>query len=268
MKDISSTRRFTTAVVLALLLILADLGFNQLHATRAALSNIAFPFYWLVDTGARLGVWGGENLVSRTSLLKQNRQLREQELLLKGQLQQMLALRAENERLRKLFAARLTLPEDMQAAELIGIGPDPARHLVVLDKGKRDGVYVGQPVLDADGLMGQVIEVSSTSSRVLLVTDLTHAVPVRVIRNGVRAIVEGSGKQYQMNLRQVSFTTDIKVGDVLVTSGLGGRFPEGYPVGVVTALERDPGRAFVSARVRPKAQLDRSRHVLLAYRRG
>ena len=107
--------------------------------------------------------------------------------------------------------------------------PGP-RHFVVLDKGKRDGVYVGQPVLDADGLMGQVIEVGSTSSRVLLVTDITHAVPVRVIRNGVRAIVEGSGKQNQLNLRQVSFTTDIKVGDVLVTSGLGGRFPEGYPV--------------------------------------
>ena len=252
--------------MLALLLMITDFQFNRQKATHAVFSNVALPFYWLADTPGRFVTWARENFSSRASLLNRNRELREQTLLLKGQLLQMEALRVENQRLRDLFFAKATLPDDVRAVELIGVGPDPARHLVVLNKGSRDGVHVGQAVLDADGLVGQVVAVGSTSSRALLITDVTHSVPVRVNRNGVRAIAEGSGQLEQLNLRQVSFTTDIKMGDLLVTSGLGGRFPEGYPVAVITAIERDPGQVFVTARARPSAQLNRTRHLLLAYR--
>ena len=144
------------------------------------------------------------------------------------------------------------LRDDVLVAELIGVSPDPVRHQLVLNKGEADGVFVGQPLIDADGLMGQVVEVSAWLRRALLITDVTHSVPVQVNRNGVRAIAEGTGELGSLEIRHVSSNTDIQVGDLLVSSGLGGRFPEGYPVAVVSEVERDPGQAF--ARVSGGAQ--------------
>ncbi len=256
------------AGVLGLVLIVADVRFNQMLTTRAALSNLALPFYWLVDLSTRIGDWGEENLVTHTTLLEHNQRLTAQALLLEGQVQQMASLRAENSRLRGLLNSSALVQDDVLVAELIGISPDPVRHQVILDKGEADGVYVGQPLLDAKGLMGQVVEVGAISSRVILITDATHAVPVQVNRNGVRAIVEGMGRLDELELRHVSSTTDIEVGDLLVTSGLGQRFPEGYPVALVSEVVRDPGQAFAIVRARPQAQLNRSRHVLLVYRNG
>ena len=128
-----------------------------------------------------------------------------------------------------------------------------------------DAVFVGQPLIDADGLMGQIVEVSPASSRALLITDATHSIPVQVNRNGVRAIAEGTGSLGSLEIRHVSATTDIQIGDLLETSGLGGRFPGGYPVAVVTAIERDPGQMFAHVVAGPSAALDRSRHVLLVF---
>ncbi len=255
------------AGVLALLLIVADLRFNQLATTRSVLSGLALPFYWVADVPARIGAWGKENFVTRSSLLEENASLRSESLLLKSQLQQMAALRAENGRLRELLNSSALVQDDVLVAELIGISPDPVRHQVVLNKGEGDGVYMGQPLLDASGLMGQVVQVGAGSARVLLITDATHAVPVQVNRNGVRAIAEGVGRLDQLELRHVAATTDIEAGDLLVTSGLGQRFPEGYPVAEVVSVERDPGQAFARVVARPMAQLNRSRHVLLVYHR-
>jgi rod shape-determining protein MreC len=134
-----------------------------------------------------------------------------------------------------------------------------------LNKGASDGVFVGQPLIDADGLMGQVVEVSSDTARALLITDVTHSVPVQVNRNGVRAIAEGTGALGSLEIRNVSSNTDIQAGDLLVTSGLGGRFPEGYPVAVVKEVERDTGEAFARVVAVPSAALDRTRHVLLVF---
>ena len=128
-----------------------------------------------------------------------------------------------------------------------------------------DGVFVGQPLIDADGLLGQVVEVSPLNSRALLITDATHSIPVQVNRNGVRAIAEGIGSLTSLEIHHVSATTDIQEGDLLVTSGLGGRFPVGYPVAVVSEIERDPGQAFARIMARPSAALERSRHVLLVF---
>jgi len=253
------------AVVLALLLIAADLRLNEMAATRAVLSNFSLPFYWLVDVPRRVLDWGQENLLTRSTLLEENARLRGESLLLRGQVQQMAALRAQNIRLRALLNSTALLQDDVLVAELIGIAPDPARHQVVLNKGARDGVFLGQPLLDAAGLMGQVVEAGAHVSRVLLITDATHAIPVQVNRNGVRAIAEGIGRLDSLELRHVAATTDIKVGDLLVTSGLGQRFPAGYPVAVVEEVIRDPGQAFALVRAAPSAALNRSRHVLLVY---
>jgi rod shape-determining protein MreC len=255
-------------VVLALLLISADLRLNEMAVTRAALSNVALPFYWLVDIPSRVVAWGRENLLTRSALLEENARLRGESLLLRGQVQQMAAQRAENIRLRALLNSTALLQDDVLVAELIGIAPDPARHQVMLNKGTRDGVFIGQPLLDAAGLMGQVVEAGAHVSRVLLITDSTHAIPVQVNRNGVRAIAEGVGQLDSLELRHVAATTDIKVGDLLVTSGLGQRFPAGYPVAVVEEVIRDPGQAFALVRASPSAALNRSRHVLLVYTRA
>ena len=255
------------AAVIAVVLILADLRFNQMATTRAALSSVALPFYWVADVPARVGAWGKENFVTRSTLLDHNKKLLAESLLLKGQVQQVAALRAENSRLRELLNSSALVQDDVLVAELIGISPDPVRHQVLLNRGTKDGVYPGQPLLDASGLMGQVVEAGGSSSRALLITDATHAVPVQVNRNGIRAIAEGIGRLDELELRHVSSTTDIVVGDLLVTSGLGQRFPEGYPVAVVTAVERDPGQPFARVVARPNAELNRTRHVLLVYHR-
>jgi len=168
-------------------------------------------------------------------------------------------------RLRALLNSSALLRDDVLVAELIGVSPDPVRHQLVLNKGETDGVFVGQPLIDANGLMGQVVEVSAGHSRALLITDATHSIPVQVNRNGVRAIAEGTGALGTLESHHVSATTDIQEGDLLISSGLGGRFPVGYPVAVVSQIERDPGRAFARILAVPSAALDRSRHVLLVF---
>ncbi len=234
-------------------------------ATRAALAAVVYPFYWIADIPARVSNWGTESLVSRSTLIEENDRLRGESILLEAQVLQMAALRAENVRLRALLNSSALLQDDVLVAELVGISPDPSRQLVVLNKGSSDGVFAGQPLIDSQGLMGQVVEVTGSSARVLLITDSTHAIPVQVNRNGVRAIVEGVGRLDRLELRHVAATEDIEVGDLLVSSGLGGRFPVGYPVAEVTDVVRDPGQTFARVLARPSAALNRSRHVLLVF---
>jgi len=253
------------AALVAFALITADIRFNKMTATKATLSTVMLPFYWVTDLPSRIGVWGQENLVSRSTLQEENSRLRSAALVLESRVQQMAALRAENMRLRALLNSSALLADDVLVAELIGISPDPARHLVVINKGADAGVFEGQPLIDSQGLMGQVIEVGSSSARVLLITDSTHAIPVQINRNGVRAIAEGMGRLDRLALRHVASTEDIEVGDLLVSSGLGGRFPVGYPVAVVTEISRDPGKAFAEVTARPSSALNRSRHVLLVF---
>ena len=246
----------------------ADIYLNQMSMTRAVLSSAVYPLHWLADLPARIGHWGEQNLISRSTLLEENRELRNESLMLEARVQQMAALRAENVRLRALLNSSTLLQDDVLVAELMGISPDPMRHLVIINKGSADGVFVGQPLIDAHGLMGQVVEVALGHCHVLLLTDASHAMPVQVNRNGVRAIAEGVGRLDQLKLSHVALTEDIKVGDLLVSSGLGGRFPAGYPVAEVTEVVRNPGRSFASVSAKPMAALSRSRHVLLIFTGG
>ncbi len=251
---------------LALSLVLVSLYTDWLDPVRNKLGTLAAPFYWVADVPTRVDNWRKEAFVSRLDLQSENEALRTELLIHQRKLQQMAVLAAENVRLRQLLNASDVLEDHVLVAELIGVSPNPLSHTVVLNRGSRHGVYVGQSVLDAFGLMGQVIEVNPFSSRVLLITDVSHALPVQVNRNGVRSIAEGSGDLNRLFLRHVSNTTDIREGDMLVSSGLGGRFPAGYPVAEVERVVRDPGQAFARVEVRPMARLDRSRHVLLVFR--
>ena len=244
---------------------LADLRLNALQTTRSLLDIGAAPVYWVADIPSRLGDWNDTHVKSRADLLEQNDRLMRENLVLQGRSQQMASLQAENVRLRALLNSTAMLRDDVLVAELIGVSPDPVRHQLVLNKGGLDGVFLGQPLIDADGLLGQIVEVSGVNARVLLITDATHSIPVQVNRNGVRAIAEGTGSLTSLEIHHVSATTDIREGDLLVTSGLGGRFPVGYPVAEVSRVERDPGEAFAHILARPSAALDRSRHVLLVF---
>ena len=252
-------------MVLVVGLIAADLHYNKLQTGRAVLDTLASPIFWVANLPSRVSEWTGTHAQSRAQLLESNDRLRRENLILQGRSQQMASLQGENVRLRKLLNSSALLRDDVLVAELIGVSPDPERQQLVLDKGTDDGVFIGQPLIDADGLMGQIVEVSNNVSRALLITDVTHSVPVQVNRNGVRAIAEGSGELSALEIRHVSSNTDIQVGDLLVTSGLGGRFPEGYPVAVVTVVERDPGETFARVLAVPSAALDRTRHVLLVF---
>jgi rod shape-determining protein MreC len=252
-----------TAVVVGL--IAADLNYNNFRNGRAVLNSLALPIYWVANLPTRFSDWTQTHINSRSHLLEENERLQRENLILQGRSQQMASLQAENVRLRALLNSSALLRDDVLVAELIGVSPDPERLQLLLNKGEGDGVFVGQPLIDADGLMGQVVEVSSDSSRALLITDVTHSVPIQVNRNGVRAIAEGTGALGSLEVRHVSSTTDIQPGDLLVTSGLGGRFPEGYPVAIVKEVERDPGEPFARVVATPTAALDRTRHVLLVF---
>jgi len=252
-----------SAVTLAL--IFADQRYNMLQEVEAKLSVIATPFYWVADIPSKISDWSDRNFRSRTTLIDDNERLSADVLLLKAQVQRQASLEAENMRLRELLNSSAILSDSVLVAEMIGVSPNPLHQQIIINKGEKEGLYVGQPVIDALGLMGQVIEVGPWQSRVLLITDASHAIPVQVNRNGVRSVAEGVGLFHELILQHVAATTDIKVGDLLVSSGLGRRFPVGYPVATVTEVTIDPGQPFATVKARPRAALDRSRHVLLVF---
>lgn len=253
------------AGLVSLLLLLTHFFTDWLDPVVSKLQVLTTPFYQVANTPGKIYQWGEGALVSREELEQQNAAMTAELAILKRKLQQMGALAAENVRLRQLLNSAKIISDRVLVAELVSVSPDPLLHSVALNKGAEDGVYVGQPLLDAHGLMGQVTEVGQHQSRALLITDATHALPVQVNRNGVRAVAEGVGDLYRLELRHLANTVDIREGDLLVSSGLGQRFPVGYPVAEVISVSRDPGQPFAKVDVRPKAQLNRSRHVLLVF---
>ena len=217
--------------------------------------------YYVAEAPYSVSSWVGDLTDSAAEVERLERRVLELSLVA----QQALATREENNRLRELLGSRPGVSGAVLVTELIGVVPDPRKHRVVIDKGSRDGVAEGDAIVDSEGLFGQVVQVSRASSVVLLITDGTHATPVEVSRNNLRSIATGLGRYDLMELEAVPFSADIRRGDLLVSSGLGGRFPRGYPVGEVAEVERNPTERFATVRVRPSAALNRSRHVLVVF---
>lgn len=256
--------RLLALTVLSVVLMVVDARFETLKPVRSQLGLLLTPVYWLTDLPLR--VWEGmsEQVASRSELIAENQQLKTEALLLQRRLQKLATLTEQNVRLRELLNSAALVDDKVIISELIGLDPSPFTQRIIIDKGSRDSVFVGQPVLDASGLMGQVVEVMPYTARVLLITDSVHSVPVQVNRNGLRAIASGSGSDY-LELRHVPETSDIKEGDLLVSSGLGQRFPAGYPVARVRSVVHDAGQAFLQVQALPTAMLNRSRHLLLVF---
>ncbi|MFC3853438.1 rod shape-determining protein MreC [Salinispirillum marinum] len=255
--------RLVIFFLFAMALLVADWQFAQMNYVRQVFSVGFTPVRWLVNIPSSVSEWSSRNLVARSTLLEENARLRAQLFVLERRAQRMILLETENDRLRLLLNASEQLEDRFISAELIGVDPDPFSHQVILNRGLSSGAYIGQPVIDANGLVGQIIQADQLTSRVLLIGDVNHAVPVQVNRNGVRTTVVGTGDLGRMELLFVPETADIVVGDLLITSGLGQRFPVGYPVAEVTEVRRDPGTTFATISARPLAELDRTRHVLL-----
>jgi rod shape-determining protein MreC len=248
-----------------LIVILVDYRTNLTGPTRNILSYISIPFYSIVNLPKNLYQSADSYFTSRKTLMLENERLHNEARILNGKLQKFISLTAENIRLKQLLSSSTILQDSVLISELISVSSNPLQQQVVIDKGASDGVYIGQPVIDATGLFGQVIELNEFQSRVILISDSRHALPVQINRNGIRAIAEGSGRIDRLWLTNLVATTDIEVGDLLVSSGLGKRFPEGYPVGTVEYIEKDPGESFLTVAVKPSALLDRSRFVLLVF---
>lgn len=257
--------RLLVLTVLSVALMVVDARFTLLKPVRSQMSLVLMQSYWITDLPQRLWQGVASQFGSRTELIAENEKLKTEALLLQGRLQKLAALTEQNVRLRELLNSSTLVNEKVEVAELIGMDPNPFTHRILINKGERDGVSLGQPVLDARGLMGQVVELMPYTSRVLLLTDSTHSIPVQVNRNGLRAIASGTGNPERLELRHVADTADIKEGDLLVSSGLGQRFPAGYPVATVKEVIHDSGQPFAIVRAVPTAALNRSRYVLLVF---
>ncbi len=261
--DVAGTLRLLAYLALSVALLVLDHRGGWLGKIRAEANVAVQPLWWLAGLPARLGNSVRDDAVTRTMLAQDNRRLRNA-LLVSGARQARLQVAAaENARLRGLLGATERGGLDVQLAPILDIDLDPTRQRLVLDAGSGDGVRQGQSVIDAGGLVGQIIAVTPGTATVLLLTDPDHAVPVLVARNGVRLVAYGRGRSDQLEISNIPLSADVKVGDAIITSGLGGRFPPGFPVGTVTALRPDDSRAFLVATLDPAAQLDRGRDVLL-----
>ena len=251
--------------IVSCLLLAVDVNSRLLQPLRATLATIVSPIYVIAESPYQVSREARVTLSTRESLIDENARLTQRNLELSQIAQQFVALREENARLRQLLGSRQRLGAKVLVAELIGVVPSPNTFQVEIDKGADAGVFVGQAVIDADGLFGQVVEVAQFSSRVMLVIDAAHAVPVQVNRNDFRSIAAGTGRVDRLELEYVPITADVRIGDLLVSSGLGGHFPRGYPVGEVVAVVVDPKMTYAQVSARPLAALDRSRHVLLVF---
>ncbi len=240
-----------------------DQRFHSLDNMQDVLATIAYPLQYLVRFPTDAQRWINKHIVDRVALLEENAHLQERQLLLNAQLQRLTTVEAENRRLRALLESAVSTPERMLAAELLAVHFDPYRHHILLNRGRQHGVYVNQTVLDQHGLIGQIIDVDWLTATAILITDPHYVLPVQIDRTGMRTLAQGIGHFQQLELPHIPHNEDVKVGDLVITSGLGGRFPGGYPIAKISKVEFDPGSPFARIIARPVAQLDRIREVLL-----
>jgi rod shape-determining protein MreC len=267
MRGPSLGTRLLLLSVFSVLLMFLDHREHHLEAVRNALSVAVYPVRLAVDLPSRGLSWVAESLSARSRLLDENRRLREERMEFLARLQRMEALQAENTRLRALLDSTPRVADKVLVANILSVDLDPFQHRVVVDKGSSDGAYIGQAMLDAGGIVGQITRVEPFSAEAILISDPSHATPVENNRNGLRTIALGTGDSAHISLPFLPNNADILVGDLLVSSGLGGAFPPGYPVARVSSIERLPGEPFSNVLAEPTGSLNREREVLLVWSR-
>jgi rod shape-determining protein MreC len=257
--------RVLALIIISIVLMYLDHRQKHLDGIRQGIGAAVYPVQLAVDAPVRLWEWLRESTTSRNQLELEVGRLRAERLLTNARLQRLTALEAENARLRTLLEARTTVRDEVRVAEIMAVDANPYEHNLIIDIGSRDGVYDGQAIVDADGVVGQVIRTGIMTAQAVLISDADHALPVEVNRNGLRTIAVGTGEIDRLDLPFLPNNADIRAGDLLVTSGLGGAFPAGYPVAVVNSVTRIPQEPFADVTATPAAALDQVREVMLIW---
>ncbi|KGQ32373.1 rod shape-determining protein MreC [Gallibacterium genomosp. 2] len=257
--------RLVFATILSVILMFSDGQTRNLLQLRSLLETAVSWIYYLANTPRSLLDGVSDNLVDTNTLQIENKVLKDQLLEKNADLLLLDQLKVENQRLRLLLNSPLRHDEYKKIAEVLTAQTDPYRQQVVINRGEKDGAYVGQPVIDEKGVVGQIISVGQNTSRILLISDVTHSIPLQVLRSDIRVIASGTGRADELVLDNVSRSADIEKGDLLVTSGLGHRFPEGYPVAIVESVSREGNNYFATVVAKPLASLERLRYLLLLW---
>lgn len=277
LKEKPLTLKVIVFMLASISLMFADYHLGNLQTVkmiRAHLAVVVYPVQYLVDLPVKMGRWLSRTITSRIQLLEENTQLHQENLRLQFTLQKFEDLKRENERLRRLLGSPVKFGERVMVAEVMAVDTDPYSRnsrKMKINKGSHHGVFEGQPVLDAQGVMGQVSLVEPFSSTVMLLTDPEHELPVQVVRTGLRTVAKGMGPVNRLSLLylpNIGINAGIKVGDLVVTSGLGQQFPKGYPVGTVIEVNPDIGKSHAQVHAIPRAALERNQEVLLVWKKG
>ena len=257
--------RVIVLIIASFLVMYFDHRENHLDGIRRGISTAVYPLRLVVDAPVRFWQWINSSTTSRNDLELELGRLKAERLLTNARLQRLTALEAENARLRAMLLSGARVRDEVRVAEILAVDANPYEHNLVIGIGSRDGVYDGQAIVDANGVLGQVIETDIMTAQAILISDADHALPVEVNRNGLRTIARGTGEFDRLELPFLPNNADIRAGDLLVTSGLGGAFPAGYPVAVVNAVTRIPQEPFADVTATPSAALDQVREVMLIW---
>jgi rod shape-determining protein MreC len=249
--------------LLSLVLLYSDARFHYMEQMRRAIAVVLHPFQQLADVPGAIGERASEFFVTQSLLKRENERLRHENFVNSGLLQTQKALVAENEQLRALLAMRGRVERGSLVAEILYAARDPFVRKVVVDKGSSAGVELGAAVIDATGLIGQVHRVFPWASEVSLITDRDQAIPVQIVRNGVRAVVFGLGYDGALELRYMPLNADIQSGDLLVTSGIDGTYPPGLPVATVANVEHNAAYPFARITCAPASGVGSHRQALV-----
>jgi rod shape-determining protein MreC len=252
-------------IFISILLMYFDNRDNHLDTVRKSINAAVYPLRVIVDAPVRFWHWVGESTTSRRDLKNELARLKAERMVTSARLQKLNALETENTRLRALLDARPQIRDRARVAEIMSVDANPYSHSLVIDAGTQDGVFDGQALIDADGVVGQVIKAGLMTSQAMLISDTDHALPVVVNRNGLSTIVVGTGTIDKLELPFVVNNADIRVGDLLVTSGLGGAFPAGYPVAIVDSVTRLPHEPYAEVTATPAASLGQVREVMVIF---
>jgi rod shape-determining protein MreC len=255
--------KFIIFVVLSFILLVNDQRNNYLSILRNSIAIAIYPLQSAVEIPSRLTNWFDLRIKSKEILIQENQNLLSQQKINSSILQRYESLEQENERLKQILNAANNLDNKVEITRIISVNVNPYRHTIVIDKGERDGVYNGQVLLDADGVIGQILHTNFLTSEAILISDSDHALPVEINRNGLRTIVLGNGSFTKLDVPYIPNNADIEIGDLLVTSGLGGKFPSGYPVAKVDFIESDLSEQFYKVSAKPIAHLNQVREVML-----
>ena len=257
--------RFLLLSLVCFSLMILDYRDQHVERIREALSVVVYPLRLLVDLPFRGWASVRTNFATREALAAENEELKRERLNAEFRLQRLAALETENARLRELLDSQARVGSRALVAEILAVDLDPYRQRFNLNRGLVDGVYEGQALIDAQGIVGQTVRVGPFTAEALLITDADHALPVSVNRNGIRTIAYGTGDTGKLRLPNLTNNADVEVGDLLVSSGLGGVFPAGYPVGRITEVTRRADQKFADVWAEPASALDRDREVLLVW---